>query len=450
MNYLGKKCVVLGLGKSGLAAARLLSEKGAIVSIVDSSNSKSLQEKRTLLSSKKIKVYLGAAAHNDPTHYDVAILSPGIEPTSPLVMNVTRKGTPLLGELELACSFTSRPIIAITGTNGKTTTTELTTRALQGSGLRPIACGNIGLPFSEAVLLSDDLDLFVIEVSSFQLEGIETFHPHVAVWLNLTPNHLDRYQSMEEYRNAKLRIFKNLHENDIAVLPFSFNRASAGIKARCITFSTTTQDADFSFANDLLFYQHKPFLNIQETQLRGLHNVENLMAAFAVGVALGKPLESMCEAIKDYTPPEHRCERVAESEGVIWINDSKSTTLDSLEKAILSIEKSHPIILIAGGKNKGSSFQPLLPLIQERVKAAILIGELKQSIACEWNAIRSYQSDSLEEAVTMAHELAMAGDTILFSPGTSSYDMFTDYQERGNSFKKAVALTVNREATRKM
>lgn len=447
MNYQGKKCIVLGMGKSGLAAARLLSQKGAIVSVADSSTSKSLQEKRALLSSDKIEVYLGSAAEDDPTIYDLAILSPGIPLTSPLVINVTRKGTPLLGELELASSFTPRPLIAITGTNGKTTTTELTTRVLQGAGLRTIACGNIGLPFSEAVLLSDQLDLFVIEVSSFQLEGVETFHPHVAVWLNLTPNHLDRYQSLEEYRAAKLRIFKNLKEEDSAVIPFSFDKISAGIRAPCITFSTTTQEADFSFSNNLLFYKKEPFLNIQETRLRGLHNVENLMAAFAVGVALKLPLESMSKAIKDYTPPAHRCEWVAESNGILWINDSKSTTLDALEKAILSVDKSRPIILIAGGKNKGSSFTPLLPLIQDRVKAAILIGELKKSIASEWNMIRSYQSETVEEAVTKANEIARSGDTILFSPGTSSYDMFTNYEERGNCFKKAVQLTTNHKST---
>lgn len=447
MNYQGKKCIVLGMGKSGLAAARLLFQKGAIVSVVDSGTSESLKEKRALLSSDKIKVYLGAEAENDPTIYDLAILSPGIPLTAPLVTNVTRKGTPVLGELELASSFTSRPLIAITGTNGKTTTTELTTRVLQGAGLRTIACGNIGLPFSEALLLSDQLDLFVIEVSSFQLEGVETFHPHVAVWLNLTPNHLDRYQSIEEYRAAKLRIFKNLKEEDSAVIPFSFDRISAGIKARCITFSTITQEADFSFSNNLLFYKQEPFLNIQETHLRGLHNVENLMAAFAVGIALKQPLESMSKAIKDYTPPAHRCEWVAENNGILWINDSKSTTLDALEKAILSIDKSRPIILIAGGKNKGSSFKPLLPLIQDRVKVAILIGELKKSIASEWNMIRSYQADTVEEAVSKAEEIARFGDAILFSPGTSSYDMFTNYEERGNCFKKAVQLTTNREST---
>jgi UDP-N-acetylmuramoylalanine--D-glutamate ligase len=230
----------------------------------------------------------------------------------------------------------------------------------------------------------------------------------------------------------------NQYDGDTAVIPASFDRAAAGIKARCITFSTTTGEADFSFQADFLLYQGKAFLNIKETCLRGLHNVENHMAAFAVGVALKQPLELMVEAIKDYTPPPHRCEWVAEKNGIIWINDSKSTTLDAMEKALLSIEKSRPIILIAGGKNKGSSFKPLLSLLEERVKVAILIGELRNSIAVEWNSIRCHLAESLEEAVAVAGAAATPGDTILLSPGTSSYDMFTNYQERGDCFKNAV------------
>ncbi|MFZ4116659.1 MAG: UDP-N-acetylmuramoyl-L-alanine--D-glutamate ligase [Chthoniobacterales bacterium] len=438
MSYREKKCVVIGLGRSGLAAARLLAREGAHVSVLDSSEEEVLQEKAALLRLENINVQLGVAAEQDATVYDLAIISPGIELTVPLVKNITQKGTPMVGELELAYSCCPLPSVAITGSNGKTTTTELTTKALQGAGLRVLACGNIGLPFSEAVLKSDQVDLFVVEASSFQLEGIETFHPRVAVWLNLSPNHLDRYASMEEYRAAKLRIFKNQTAVDIAVIPASFDRAKAGVKARCITFSTTTDEATFSFQNDFLFYQGTAFLNFKETSLRGLHNVENLMAAFAVGVALGQSLELMAEAIKDYRPPAHRCEWVAEKNGILWINDSKATTLDAMEKALLSIEKSRPIILIAGGKNKGSSFKPLISLLEERVKVAILIGELKNAIAAEWNSIHCHRAESLEEAVAIAGAAAIPGDAILLSPGTSSYDMFANYQERGECFKNAV------------
>lgn len=434
----GKKCVVIGLGKSGLAAARLLAKKGALVSMIDSNANEQLHQQAGLLSLEQICVHLGADAENDSTLYDLAILSPGIEPTSPLLKNVTGQGIRVIGELELAYSFASRPIVAITGTNGKTTTTELITRILQRGRLRAIACGNIGLPFSEAVLQSDRLDVFVVEVSSFQLESIELFHPHVAVWLNLSPNHLDRYANVEEYRAAKLRIFKNLQADDIAVIPASFDKDSVEIKADAITFSAQTQDGDFFLSNDVIFYKKEPVLSLKETRLRGLHNAENVMAAFAIGMSLEQPFSSMVEAIKEYTPPAHRCEWVGETHGTVWINDSKSTTLDALEKAILAIEKTRPIILIAGGKNKGSSFKPLLPLVQERVKTALLIGECKHTIASEWSSILCHQVESLEQAVKKASELALPGDTILFSPGTSSYDMFRDYEERGVCFKRAV------------
>lgn len=498
MNYQGKKCVVLGLGKSGLAAARLLARQGACVSIIDSNRGEALEEKAVLLRQEHMNIHLGAAAEHDSTHYDLAILSPGIDARAPLVKNVIQKGIPLIGELELAYSLTSHPIVAITGTNGKTTTTEMTAIALQAFGLRTIACGNIGLPFSEALLKSDERDVFVLEVSSFQLEGIKTFRPRVAIWLNLSPNHLDRYATMEEYRSAKLRIFQNLQEDDFVVLPASFDRAALGIKAKAITFSTQSEHADFFFRDDFLFYQEEPFLDLKETQLHGLHNVENLMAACASGIALNRILDAdllrkpgrlmhgsldshnemrggiheravstysspsahqatkpphekpyevfgftqalscMVEKIKNYTPPAHRCEWVGEMHGTIWINDSKSTTLDALEKAIQAIDPLRKIILIAGGKNKGSSFQSLLPLVKERVKVAFLIGELKHSIACEWSTILCHEVENLEEAVKQAKELALPGETILFSPGTSSYDMFADYQERGVCFKNAV------------
>ena len=498
MNYQGKKCVVLGLGKSGLAAARLLARQGACVSIIDSNRGEALEEKAVLLRQEHMNIHLGAAAEHDSTHYDLAILSPGIDARAPLVKNVTQKGIPLIGELELAYSLTSHPIVAITGTNGKTTTTEMTTIALQALGLRTIACGNIGLPFSEALLKSDERDVFVLEVSSFQLEGIKTFRPRVAIWLNLSPNHLDRYATMEEYRSAKLRIFQNLQEDDFVVLPASFDRAALGIKAKAITFSTQSEHADFFFRDDFLFYQEEPFLDLKETQLHGLHNVENLMAACASGIALNRILDAdllrkpgrlmhgsldshnemrggiheravstysspsahqatkpphekpyevfgftqalscMVEKIKNYTPPAHRCEWVGEMHGTIWINDSKSTTLDALEKAIQAIDPLRKIILIAGGKNKGSSFQSLLPLVKERVKVAFLIGELKHSIASEWSTVPCYEVENLEDAVKQANELALPGETILFSPGTSSYDMFADYQERGVCFKNAV------------
>ncbi|HLB32617.1 MAG TPA: UDP-N-acetylmuramoyl-L-alanine--D-glutamate ligase [Chthoniobacterales bacterium] len=603
MNYSGTNIVVLGLGRSGLAAARLLKHAGARVTVNDSGHDERLQKQAALLQSEGITVHLGHEALSDAVAYDQAILSPGIEENSPLVKNITSRGTSLIGELELAYSFCHCPLVAITGTNGKTTTTELTARVLQGIGLRTLACGNIGLPFSEAVMQSADLDMMVVEVSSFQLETIQKFHAKVAIWLNFSPNHLDRYSSLEEYRAAKLKIFNNQTAEDFAVIPTNSQNLSSPstevamssvapvlessgmpdtcrtlrseapcsssaaatvkigspleipLKARCVRFSAYEQGGDFSLENNSICYRGHPFLKMEQTRLSGAHNAENLMAAFAVGIALtrifhtnllrnsGRPmntalgsgfglgsmysyspapksspalphqpsqlsrhdqyeisrlsesdpsqkiscLEQMSNAIKEYTPPAHRCELVADVKGVQWINDSKATTLDAMEKAINSIdffrnstdtancgvapvlgassmlytlnscapstpctssesaslerslvEPNRSLILIAGGKNKGFSFKPIASLVKKRVKEVILLGEMSDLIVQDWEGIPCRKAVTMEEAVTMAGDLATAGDTILLSPGTSSYDMFSDYIERGDLFKRAV------------
>ncbi|MFZ0710610.1 MAG: UDP-N-acetylmuramoyl-L-alanine--D-glutamate ligase [Terrimicrobiaceae bacterium] len=434
MIYSGKKAVVLGLGHSGEAAGLLLREEGADVTICESSNNPGLRDKSSRLRAQGIEVLLGPAADCDPSHYDICILSPGIDPSVPLVQNVLRKKIPVIGELELAFEECICPVVAITGTNGKTTTTELTTAMLQSSGVRTIASGNIGLPFATAVRQSNELDVMVLEVSSFQLESIDAFHPHVSVWLNLSPNHLDRYRDLEEYRAAKLRIFMNQAPEDFAVI--NFRSSLPPLAARKITFSAYVPDADFSLSDSVIHYRKEPVLDQRATRLTGIHNAENLMAALGVGLALGLDFERMAAAVGQYTAPVHRCEFVRELGGVRWINDSKSTNLDSLEKAILS--QSRPIVLIAGGKDKGFEFDPIAPLVRDRVRVAVLIGEMKERIARSWRDVDCRLSASLEEAVELARGAAENGDTILFSPGTSSFDMFRNYGERGNRFKDAV------------
>lgn len=440
MNYSGKQILILGLGRSGLAAVRLLQHAGAIITVADSGDGKTLQENAAMLRSEGITVHLGQAALSflQPS-FDRGILSPGIDPTSPLVQQVMSQGIALIGELELAYQFCKCPIVAITGTNGKTTTTELTVAALQGAGMKTMACGNIGVPFSEIVLKSRDLDVIVIEVSSFQLETTDCFHAHIAVWLNLSPNHLDRYASVAEYREAKLRIFRNQISDDVMILPknFSIEELPQSL-ARKVTFSSQNKNSDFFFDGKSIYYHEQRLLNMSQTQLRGAHNAENMMATLAVGVALGLAPEKMLTGVAQYKSLPHRCEVVREQNGVLWINDSKSTTLDAMEKALQSIEKNRPIILIAGGKNKGSSFAPILSLVRERVKEAILMGEMKHSIAAAWQGVVVHPVNSMEEAVQMAAAHAQSGDVVLLSPGTSSYDMFKNYEERGNEFKKAV------------
>ncbi len=434
MIYSGKKAVVLGLGHSGEAAGLLLREEGADVTICESSDNPALRDKSSRLRAQGIEVLLGPAADCDPSHYDICILSPGIDPSVPLVQNVLRKKIPVIGELELAFEECICPVVAITGTNGKTTTTELTTAMLQSSGVRTIASGNIGLPFATAVRQSNELDVMVLEVSSFQLESIDAFHPHVSVWLNLSPNHLDRYRDLEEYRAAKLRIFMNQAPEDFAVI--NFRSSLPPLAARKITFSAYVPDADFSLSDSVIHYRKEPVLDQRATRLTGIHNAENLMAALGVGLALGLDFERMAAAVGEYTAPVHRCEFVRELGGVRWINDSKSTNLDSLEKAILS--QPRPIVLIAGGKDKGFEFDSIAPLVRDRVRVAVLIGEMKERIARSWSGVDCRLSASLEEAVELARGAAENGDTLLFSPGTSSFDMFRNYGERGNRFKDAV------------
>ncbi len=431
MIYSGKNAVVLGLGHSGEAAALLLSEEGAAVTVCESGDNTALRGKAAGLEARGIRVLLGADADCDPAQYDVAVLSPGIDPAVALVRNVIAKKIPVIGELELAFEECSCPTVAITGTNGKTTTTELTTEMLKACGVRTMASGNIGLPFATAVRSSHELDVMVLEVSSFQLETIRTFHPQVSVWLNLSPNHLDRYPGMKEYREAKLRIFENQSASDIAVV----NAAAElpPLAARKITFSAHRKDADFTLDGSVISFEGRKILDQNETRLQGVHNAENLMAALAIGHALDVEFDLMAGAVTDYTAPAHRCEFVRTLDGVRWINDSKATNLDAMEMAIRS--QSTPIILIAGGKDKGFEFDAIAPLVRERVRAAVLIGEMKDRIAGSWQDTACHKTQSLEEAVNVAAGLAGAGDVVLFSPGTSSFDMFRNYGERGNLFK---------------
>lgn len=434
MIYSGKQAVVLGLGHSGEAAALLLSEEGAQVTVCESGDSEALRAKASALEAQGIRVILGPEADTDPTPYDIAILSPGIDPAVDLVRNVAGKNTRIIGELELAFEECSCPTVAITGTNGKTTTTELTTAMLKACGIRTMASGNIGLPFATAVRSSHELDVMVLEVSSFQLETIRAFHPQVAVWLNLSPNHLDRYPSMDAYREAKLRIFENQTSSDIAIVHAAADLPA--LAARRITFSARGEAADFTLRGTEICHAGKRILDQRETRLPGIHNAENLMAALAIGLALDVEFDIMAGAVASYSPPAHRCEFVRELDGVRWINDSKATNLDAMEMAIRS--QAAPIVLIAGGKDKGFEFDAIAGLIRDRVRSAVLIGEMKDRIAASWAGIPCQTAADLGEAVAAARDLARPGDVVLFSPGTSSFDMFRNYGERGNLFKSQV------------
>lgn len=429
-----KKAVVLGLGRSGEAAAALMLDQGIAVTVGESADTPVLRSKAEALRARGATVLLGVAADSDPSIYDLAVLSPGIDPVVPLVRNVVAKKIPLIGELELAFRECACPVVAITGTNGKTTTTELTERILKGCGIRTMASGNIGLPFSSAVRESRQCDTMVLEVSSFQLETIESFRPKVAAWLNLSANHLDRYPGMQEYRAAKLRLFENQTAEDFAVV--NAVNDLPPLKASVISFSAVTDKADFTLRESSICFRSKKILDQSATCLPGVHNAENIMAALGIGHALGVEMEALVEAISDYAPPAHRCEFVRDLDGVRWINDSKATNLDAMAQALRSAAGS--VVLIAGGKDKGFEFDGITELVGDRVRAAVLIGEMRHRIATSWKNTECHCVDSLEEAVAVARRLAQSGDTVLFSPGTSSFDMFSNYGERGSKFKSFV------------
>lgn len=431
MDYKGRHVAVLGLGRSGEAAAALLLDGGADVTVLDSGDPAPRRESAMKLSSRGARVVLGDDALRCAQDFDFAVLSPGIDPVVPLARRPAEAGVPILGEIELAFRSCRCPVIAITGTNGKTTTTGLTAALLKAAGRRAEACGNIGLPFSDVAARSAQLDAAVVEISSFQLESTDTFHPRVAVWTNFSANHLDRYPDVAAYRAAKLRIFDRQTADDFAVV--NAREDLPALRARRLTFTAARAvEADFTLDGTCIFHRGGKLVDMAETRLRGPHNAENLMAALGAAMCLGADPVKMAAGARDYTPPPHRCEFVRELDGVAWINDSKSTNLDALSQALRG--QTGGVILVAGGKDKGSGFGPVAGLVGEKVREAVLIGEMRHAIAHDW-PVACHPVDTLEAAVALARKLSRRGDTVLFSPGTSSFDMFRSYEERGDLFK---------------
>ena len=435
-RYQNQNIVVLGAGLSGSAAALLLRSEDAQVTLLDSAEEQNLL-KSTVdnLRTHGVGVICGAAADEVSATYHMAILSPGIDPASRLARNFSSRGIEMISELELGWRSSEIPVIAVTGTNGKTTTTELVAEMLNACGQRTIACGNIGKPLSEVAREKKPFDVLTVEVSSFQLEAIRTFRPSISLWLNFAPDHLDRYRSVADYRAAKLRIFENQMESDVAIVN-AIEKLPA-VRPRKITFSAYADQADFRVSQGAIVYQDEPILRLADTKLRGLHNIENLMATLAAGMARGLSFEEMVAPLCAYEPRPHRCEFVREVGGVEYVNDSKATNLDAVDKALRAQNK--PVILIAGGKDKGFSFDPLRPLVKEKVRSTILIGEIAENIRRSWNgAVECEIANSLADAVERAHARAGPGEVVLFSPGTSSFDMFKSYGDRGDQFRALV------------
>ncbi len=447
----GRRVVVVGLGTSGLAAARLLLDKGAEITALDEADSPALRGRAAALRTAGARVELEATSLPEQP-FDLAVLSPGVPLSSRLAGELVARKIPALGELELGFQQAVCLNVAITGTNGKTTTTELVHRVLTHCQRKTVAAGNIGLPLCAVVNESRNLDVLTLEVSSFQLETIQFFRPAVAILMNITPDHLDRYPTFQDYVRTKAQIFRNQQPFDWAVVQTEAlaRMQSLGLKipSKVITFSAANRDADLYLDRGLLISRLPGWtgllLDTDECLLRGPHNAENLMAALAAGRILRLPLNEMVEALKSYKPAAHRCELVAEIRGVSFVNDSKATNVDAVAKALMAVRGAggaQPnVLLIAGGKDKGFEYHDIGPLLARRVKRAFLLGETREKIRAAWTLFTPCTLvDTLPEAVIQASETAKPGDVVLLSPACSSFDLFQNYQHRGEVFRQAVA-----------
>jgi len=438
VSYANQSIAVLGAGESGESAAVLLRQEGAMITVLDTAEENKLRKKIDALGAQGIRLIAGLAAEHESLHgrYDAVVLSPGIDPAVPLVQNFIQRRIKMIGELELAYEMCQCPIIGITGTNGKTTTTQLVEKMLLGCGVKTVACGNIGPAFSARVRQSAEMDVMTVEISSFQLETIQRFRCETSVWLGFAPDHLDRYPSMDEYYAAKIRIFENQNADDWAVI--NFRDKLPELKAKKITFSAYVPGADFELREGAIFFRGERVLAMADTNLRGSHNAENLMATLGVGFVRGLSFAQMVPPLREYKALPHRCEILRTVNGVEWVNDSKGTNPDSVEKALHS--ETRPVVLIAGGKDKGFEYDLLTDLVAARCRAVVVLGEMADRIEAIWKPRLPVSNAgwSLEKAVSLASELAQAGDVVLFSPGTSSFDMFKNYADRGNQFRVLV------------
>ncbi len=446
-----KNVLVIGLGVSGAAAAELLLSRGALVTALDSADTESLRQEAARLRPRGAHVELGAKAL-PLRQFEFAVVSPGVPLDHELVHEAREKKIPLIGELELGYQQSFALNISITGTNGKTTTTELIERLLTTARMKTMAAGNIGLPLCSIANQTKQLDFVTLEVSSFQLETIQFFRPIVAVLMNITPDHLDRYASMDEYARAKARLFENQQPFDWAIVQSEalaqLQKLGVSIPSKVITFSAADQSADIYLDRGLIISRIEnwsgPLLNMDDVQLRGPHNAENIMATLGVGRVLRIALEDMLEAVRSYTPAPHRCEFVAEIDGVKFINDSKATNVDAVAKALLAMpqrenSREPNVWLLAGGKDKGFEYHDLGPLLSARVKGAFLFGETAEKIRAAWGLFTPCAVvPTLLEAVAAAAKRAERGDVVLLSPACSSFDQFRNYQHRGEVFRQAV------------
>jgi UDP-N-acetylmuramoylalanine--D-glutamate ligase len=445
-----KKALVLGLEPSGISAARLLVDRGAEVFLFDSRASLDLDRAAEKTNLPGVVVKLGVRALPDQT-FDFAVASPGILLRDPLLIELKRKEIPVISELELGYQQALCLNIAVTGTNGKTTTAQIIERVLRQADRKTAFSDETRAPLTSLVAKTKELDFLTLEVSSFQLEHTKFFRPTIAVLLNLAADHLDRYANMAEYVQTNARLFVNQQQFDWAIVQSEalaqMRSMNLPVPAKIITFSANNRRADIFLDRGLIVSRMEgwagPLLDVDKCKIRGPHNAESLMAALAVSRVLRLPLEQTVEGLKDYELPPHRTELVAEINGIKFINDSKSSNLGALHRALLSIPEGRAgepnVWLIAGGRDKKFDFHDVGPLLSQRVKGAFLIGEAREKIRAAWSLFTPCTlADSLLEAVSEAAKMAAAGEVVLLSPACSSFDQFRGYQHRGEVYRDAV------------
>ena len=441
MEIKGKKVLVLGLARTGRECARFLAQRGASVQVTDVRSEEELKQEMETLAALPIRYFLGGEDPDWLEGVDIIVPSPGVPAENVLLKEGMRRGIKILSEIEFACRFLPAPLVAITGTNGKSTTTTLVGEMLKASGAKVFVGGNIGTPLIGFV--GGDWEWGVVEVSSFQLEWIEEFRPRISVLLNLTEDHLDRYPNFRAYCQAKQRIFEAQAANDIAILSRDDRlvwEMRKRIRARVVSFGfSEVDDGVFVAAREMIWRDgsREEKFPLSRVKIQGVHNVENMMAAIAAAKSAGVSASLIQKVLEDFPGLEHRLEFVREKDGVRYYNDSKGTNVGAVVKSLASF--SDPVILLAGGVDKGGDYGILRQEIRQKVRRLVLFGEAQEIIARALGDLtETVIVENLEAAVGDAFAHARAGEVVLLSPACSSFDMFRNYAERGQVFKSLV------------
>jgi UDP-N-acetylmuramoylalanine--D-glutamate ligase len=442
MRLAGRKALVVGVGKSGVAAARLLATHGAYVALADDKDAGALADSLRSLQDVPHERHLGGLSDEAFRGRDLVVMSPGVPLSTPAVAEARARGVEMIGEVELAARFVEEPVLGVTGTNGKSTTTALTAHLLTAAGKKVFAGGNLGDPLSNRVLQGGKLDATVCELSSYQLEAIASFRCAAATVLNVTPDHLDRYPSLEAYAAAKARIFENQRQGDSAVVNLADARVAkmrtrSGVLRREFDPRGRNADAAGSVRTKGVLAVDGAEYDLRAKTLRGAHNAENALAALLLARHLGAPPWALQQGLDSYPGLPHRLEPVRTLDGVEWVNDSKATNVDSVEKSLSAFDQQ--VLLIMGGRGKGAPYRSLRPLFEGRVRALLTIGEDASRIAAELGDLAPVMAcGDLRTAVAQARKLARMGDTVLLSPACASYDQFRNFEDRGDQFKVLV------------